>query len=213
MFNPVTTYLSISIYRSIYLNIDIDVGPLFRSSAPIALTEAETEYVVTCIKHVFKHHIVLEYQVLNTVQDQMLVNVGVNLELMLDEAESSIYTIECYVRATQVKYSDKESTYVCLKHMENTAFPLVTIANELTFTVIEGVSAGKAPSTSACESGYKEEYPMEDVEFTGADCMAKVQVPDFRSAWEHLGDEYEVREQYALRFSSLVEGYIIYLSI
>ncbi|KAJ0399805.1 hypothetical protein P43SY_002950 [Pythium insidiosum] len=37
-----------------------DLGPLFRSSKPIELTEAETEYVVTCTKHVFAEHIVLQ---------------------------------------------------------------------------------------------------------------------------------------------------------
>jgi len=47
---------------------------------------------------------------------------------------------------------------------------------------------------------------MEDFELSAADLMAKVQVQDFRSAWEQIGDDAEVREQYALRFKSLVEG-------
>ncbi|CAG0888510.1 unnamed protein product [Cyprideis torosa] len=37
-----------------------DIGPLFRSSAPVELTESETEYVVSVIKHVFRNHIVLQ---------------------------------------------------------------------------------------------------------------------------------------------------------
>ena len=37
------------------------LGPLFRSSPkPAELTESETEYVVNCVKHVFKDHIVFQ---------------------------------------------------------------------------------------------------------------------------------------------------------
>lgn len=36
------------------------LGPLFKSSVPVELTEAETEYMVRCIKHTFQNHIVLQ---------------------------------------------------------------------------------------------------------------------------------------------------------
>ncbi|NWR25879.1 COPG2 protein, partial [Emberiza fucata] len=36
------------------------LGPLFKSSEPVQLTEAETEYFVRCIKHVFPAHIVFQ---------------------------------------------------------------------------------------------------------------------------------------------------------
>ncbi|KAF0689922.1 Aste57867_18663 [Aphanomyces stellatus] len=171
------------------------LGPLFRSAAPVELTEAETEYVVTVVKHIFKMHVVLEYQVLNTVQDQVLMDVGVNLE-WADDA----FGLHSAVVCPELKYGEKKSTYVCLEHAADAEFPLVQIANELKFRVVEFVR-GKPDG-----DGYNEEYPMEDLELSGADFMAKVQVPDFRSAWEHIGDEHEVREQYALRFQSLVEG-------
>jgi len=35
-------------------------GPLFKSSAPVELTESETEYVVRCIKHTYAQHMVLQ---------------------------------------------------------------------------------------------------------------------------------------------------------
>jgi coatomer subunit gamma len=36
-------------------------GPVLNSSAkPIPLTESETEYVVSCVKHIFKEHIVFQ---------------------------------------------------------------------------------------------------------------------------------------------------------
>ncbi|NWR42321.1 COPG2 protein, partial [Regulus satrapa] len=36
------------------------LGPLFKSSEAVQLTEAETEYFVRCIKHVFTNHIVFQ---------------------------------------------------------------------------------------------------------------------------------------------------------
>jgi len=36
------------------------LGPLFKSCEPVELTESETEYVVHCVKHVFKEHVVLQ---------------------------------------------------------------------------------------------------------------------------------------------------------
>ncbi len=36
------------------------LGPLFKSSAEVELTDAGTEYVVTCVKHTFRSHMVLQ---------------------------------------------------------------------------------------------------------------------------------------------------------
>ena len=38
----------------------MNLGPLFKSSEPVQLTEAETEYFVRCIKHMFTDHIVFQ---------------------------------------------------------------------------------------------------------------------------------------------------------
>jgi coatomer protein complex subunit gamma len=38
-------------------------GSVFCSSKPIDLTESETEYVVSCIKHFFPQHLVLQVQI------------------------------------------------------------------------------------------------------------------------------------------------------
>ena len=56
------------------------LGPLFKSSAPVQLTESETEYVVTCIKHTFTQDIVFQFDCINTLNDQILENVFVNVE-------------------------------------------------------------------------------------------------------------------------------------
>ncbi|KAG0500693.1 hypothetical protein HPP92_000765 [Vanilla planifolia] len=52
-------------------------GPLFKSSSPIELTEAETEYAVNVVKHIYSGHIVFQYNCTNTISEQLLENVTV----------------------------------------------------------------------------------------------------------------------------------------
>jgi hypothetical protein len=47
-------------------------GPLFKSSAPVLLTEEETEYKVAATKHVFGGHIVFQFACQNTIKEQVL---------------------------------------------------------------------------------------------------------------------------------------------
>ena len=52
-------------------------GSLLKSSPVVELTESETEYVVSVVKHIFKEHIVLQYEVKNTLPDTVLEEVSV----------------------------------------------------------------------------------------------------------------------------------------
>ena len=52
-------------------------GALLKSSPVVELTESETEYVVAVIKHIFKEHIVLQYEIKNTLPDTVLEEVSV----------------------------------------------------------------------------------------------------------------------------------------
>ncbi|KAK1276354.1 Coatomer subunit gamma [Acorus gramineus] len=52
-------------------------GKLFKSSAPVELTEAETEYEVNVVKHIHDGHVVFQYNCTNTIPTQLLENVTV----------------------------------------------------------------------------------------------------------------------------------------
>jgi len=57
------------------------LGPIFQSSSsPVELTESETEYVVNCVKHVYSRHVILQFNVTNTMEDQLLENISVEVE-------------------------------------------------------------------------------------------------------------------------------------
>lgn len=47
------------------------LGRVFRSAAPVELTESETEYVVRCVKHIMDAHVVLDFTVSNTIEEQV----------------------------------------------------------------------------------------------------------------------------------------------
>lgn len=57
------------------------LGPLFKSSSPVHLTEEETEYSIYGIKHIFPDHILLQFDCTNTVPEQILENVVVLIDL------------------------------------------------------------------------------------------------------------------------------------
>jgi len=59
----------------------IPLGGLFKSCEKQQLTESETEYVVSCTKHVFTNHLLLQFRVENTLPDQLLENVRVQLDI------------------------------------------------------------------------------------------------------------------------------------
>ncbi|XP_028810019.1 coatomer subunit gamma-2 isoform X2 [Denticeps clupeoides] len=81
------------------------LGPLFKSSEPVQLTEAETEYVVRCIKHTFSNHMVFQFDCTNTLNDQLLQKVVVQME------PSEAYEVARYVPAPSLPYSQPGSCY------------------------------------------------------------------------------------------------------
>lgn len=56
------------------------LGPLFKSSNEQKLTEAETEYQVSVVKHTFLKHMVLQFNCANTLNDQVLKGLSIEVE-------------------------------------------------------------------------------------------------------------------------------------
>lgn len=105
------------------------LGPLFRSSDTAELTESETEYVVRCIKHVYTSHLVLQFDCLNTLNDQLLENVRVQLE----PAEG--YTIMKEIPCAQLPYNETGQVYVILRFPEDLNSTVGSFGATLKFVV------------------------------------------------------------------------------
>merc|ERR1712110_52018 len=90
-----------------------EFGPIFKSSdAPQMLTEAETEYKVRVLKHTYKQHIVLQFEVMNTMEDQLLEDVQVEVE------EVDGFTPTHQLPAASAKYNEPALTYTVLEFEE-----------------------------------------------------------------------------------------------
>jgi coatomer protein complex subunit gamma len=175
-----------------------ELGRAFRSSAPVQLTESETEYVVQCTKHIFPSHVVLQFSVQNTIEDQRLDNVTV----LIDDSDAEIFTASGEIACDGIKYGETKNCFTILER--NVDAPLVPshFSCELRFTV-----ARVDPSTGEEEGDtFEEEYPLEDLEVSTSDFMAKIAAPDFRKAWEATGNDNEVLEKYALQFKKLEDA-------
>ena len=183
------------------------LGRVFRSTKPAPLTESETEYVVECVKHVFEEHIVLQFIVQNTIDDQRLDNVTVAVE-----SDAGIFEAAGEIAAEQIKYGDTVNCFTVLQRNMDEPLASSNFNCELHFTVVQ-----VDPATGEDEGeGFEEEYPLEDLEISTSDFMAKVAVGDFRKSWETMGNGNEVLEKFALQFKNqedAVSAVIAYLGM
>ncbi|XP_071985332.1 coatomer subunit gamma-1 isoform X2 [Engystomops pustulosus] len=166
------------------------LGALFKSSPePVALTESETEYVVRCTKHTFANHIVFQFDCTNTLNDQILENVTVQMEPIEG------FEVMCYVPVKSLSYNQPGTCYTLVSIPEDdlSAYSC-TFSCMLKFTVKDC-----DPNTGeADEEGYDDEYVLEDVEVTVVDHIQKVLKPNFGAAWDEVGDDYEKEETFNL---------------
>eukprot|EP00542_Grammatophora_oceanica_P018219 CAMPEP_0194047586 /NCGR_PEP_ID=MMETSP0009_2-20130614/25057_1 /TAXON_ID=210454 /ORGANISM="Grammatophora oceanica, Strain CCMP 410" /LENGTH=953 /DNA_ID=CAMNT_0038693247 /DNA_START=35 /DNA_END=2896 /DNA_ORIENTATION=+ len=174
------------------------LGRAFRSARPVPLTESETEYVVQCIKHIFANHIVLQFTVQNTIDDQRLDNVTV----LIDDSDSECFNVSGEIAADGIGYGDTKNCFVVLERDADSQLTPATMTCELRFNVVQ-----VDPATGEEEGdSFEEEYPLEELEISTSDFMAKVTSPDFRKAWETVGNGNEVLEKFALQFKKMEEA-------
>ncbi len=188
--------------EELYANPELaHLGPVFKSSPPVELTESETEYLVRCVKHVFADgHVVLQFQLKNTLNDQLLLN----CEMDLEETDSDQYEVELKTKVDKLPFDVTKSAFVVLNRVDPD-FSLATFAAELKFQVVD-VDPEDGDYDPDAEA-FDEVYPVEELEISVADFMAKTSVADFKQQWEVLGDQAQMLEQFVLPpFKSLSEA-------
>ncbi|KAL2231614.1 coatomer subunit gamma-2 [Sesamum indicum] len=164
-------------------------GKLFKSSAPVELTEAETEYAVNVVKHIFDRHVVFQYNCTNTIPEQCLENVTV----IVDASEAEEFAEVGTKPLKSLPYDTPAQTFVAFEKPEGV--PAVgKFSNVLRFTVKE-----VDPSTGEAEDdGVEDEYQLEDFEVVAADYILKLGVSNFKNAWENMDPASERVDEYGL---------------
>lgn len=173
-----------------------NLGPLFKSSSPIDLTEPDTEYNIKCIKHIFSHYIVLQFDCLNTLNDQLLENLTVKLDT------SDACEIISYKPCASLPYNVLGQSYALVKIPDDPTQVTATFECVMKFIVKDC-----DPNTGEPDNdGYQDEYALETVEIDVADHVQRVIKPNFGASWEEVGNENELEDTFALSFSSLEEA-------
>ncbi|KAL3419909.1 hypothetical protein PVAG01_08408 [Phlyctema vagabunda] len=163
-------------------------GSVLKSSPAVELTESETEYVVTVVKHIFKEHIVLQYEVKNTLSDTVLEDVSV-VATPTDEDELEEDFI---IPAAKLATDEPGTIYVSFKKSGGeTAFPASSFTNVLKFTSKEIDPTTGEPE----ETGYDDEYQVEDLELSGSDYVVPAFAGNFNHIWEQVGASGEEAEE------------------
>ena len=165
------------------------LGELQHSGRPVALTEAEAEYTVHLVKHIFKEHVVLEFQVSNTVEgvslDNLIVKLGgVDPQLWFEVSALGIPSLAAHSSGV---------AYIILQRRNP-----VTVGNfqaTLKFFLREG------------SRGYSDEYPVDAAVISISDYFypRMLSPGNFNSTWDSLEASAapESVQKYSLNFKTL----------
>lgn len=195
-------------------------GGVLKSSAVVELTESETEYVVSAIKHIFKDHIVLQYDIKNTLPDTVILDVQM---VVSPEDDGDVQLEEEFIIPAPKLATDEPGTvYVSFKRLETESqYIAASFTNVLKFTTKE-----IDPSTGEPEEGegYEDEYQVEDLDLNGADYVVPAYAGSFENVWEQsngdsavetlqLGNIKSIGGMYNSFFSATLFLYALVISI
>lgn len=155
-----------------------ELGTLFRSTATVPLTESELEYLVTCVRHIYPEYVVFQFNITNTVPDQLLENVYVGMQVSDPENWDDVAVIP----AESCKCNESAVSYVCLKRTNPGHFASSTFNCSLYFKTTDIDPDSGEP----VDDGYNDEYELEDMVLGPADFMRRLAVPNFRATWDEL---------------------------
>jgi coatomer protein complex subunit gamma len=163
-------------------------GGVLKSSSVVELTESETEYVVTAVKHIFKDHIVLQYDIKNTLPDTVLLDVQM---VVTPEEDGDVQLEEEFIiPAPKLGTNEPGTVYVSFKRLETESQYIATsFTNVLKFT-----SKEIDPSTGEPEDGegYDDDYQVEDLDLNGADYVVPAYAGSFENVWEQSNGDSAV---------------------
>ena len=197
------------------------LGTPLASTAPLRLTEEETEYSVALTKHIFASSspfggeqglkVVLAFECANTVAEQLLERAVVDVDVA-----GSAWLVEATVAIPSLPHGRPGTSYAVLARSgpgraeaegggeggqappppPPSALPSALFPATLRFAVKE-----IDPSTGEAEpgDGYDDEYALEAVPLGPGDALRGLPlVADFARSWDEFGESGEVVDEYGL---------------
>ncbi|KAJ7492160.1 adaptin N terminal region-domain-containing protein [Mycena latifolia] len=166
-------------------------GTILNSSPrPVQLTESETEYQVTCVKHIYKEHIVFQFNVSNTLPDTVLEQVTMSMQ-----TEDSGLTQDFVLPIASLSAATSPGVaYVSFTRDEPEEYAMASFQCTLQF-----VSKELDPSTGEPEAeGYEDEYQIEEVELSAGGDYIIPSYAAFGAEWDRLKGAPSVTETFGL---------------
>lgn len=181
-------------------------GGVLKSSSVVELTESETEYVVTAVKHIFKDHVVIQYDIKNTLPETVLLDVQM---VVTPEDDGDVQLEEEFIiPAPKLMTNEPGTVYVAFKRLETESqFVATSFTNVLKF-----MSKEIDPSTGEPEEGegYEDEYQVEDLDLNGADYVVPAYAGSFDNVWQQAGAGESATETLQLSNVKSIAGKLMY---
>ncbi|KAL9655919.1 hypothetical protein ABK040_007540 [Willaertia magna] len=165
------------------------LGKPFKTCAPIALTEPDSDYVVSCVTYIFEKEIVLQFLCKNKVEAQQLSNLVVDIDLDEIEGVNESFKIQA---ESAIKFNQSESTFIVLTR-DN---PIVSgkIPCVLRFNVAEIDTETGEPYEE--EDEVEDDFDLEPVTLKVTDFIRSVAISSsFKEEWDKIGEEHELNYQ------------------
>lgn len=176
------------------------LGPIFKTCEAVDLTEPETEYRVRCVKHIFSKYLVLQFECLNTLSDQLLEKVHIRLDV------APGYKVLGEVGCKELPYDKQGSVFCILEFPENPIETLGTFAATLEFVVRDCDPTTGLPDSG---EGYADTYPLEEVEIGCAEQFrTRAANDEWEATWERAASAVEVRDIFGLSQNDVSEAAI-----
>jgi coatomer protein complex subunit gamma len=180
------------------LDLFPELGALFKTSPPQALTEAETEYQVTCFRHIFPQSmsLVLQFNIINTLTDQALSNIVMDIKptdaSRLHARKVRVVRRVAHPGALFAK-GKPESTmatlYIVMQYHEDLrqqAFPVQPLSFNCTMK-FEALPVIDEANEEVDDSGaFQDEYPLDSLDIATADNLKRVNVANWTNAWDSM---------------------------
>jgi len=191
-------------------------GAILNSSKLVPLTENETEYQVSCVKHVYREHIVFQvclshalpqcvdleppqFNVSNTMPDTILEQVSVIMQPPVDcgLAEDFIIPAPTLSSANSPGIVYVSFTREAPDDYATASFPCV----------LKFVSKEVDPATGEPEAeGYEDEYQLEEVELAAGGDYIIPSYSNFSAEWDRLRTGASITETFTLSSMESIKG-------
>ena len=172
-----------------------EFGNLINSSKPIPLTESEAEFVVHAVKHIFKDHVVFQFNVTNTLTDTILDKVTVACSPEGDTQLEELFILPI----DRLLPNSEAACYIAYKKSENIV--MEGFMNILHFTTRELDPETNEPLES--DEGFDDEYEIDPIYLTAGDYIKSSFTGNFDNTFDELPNEdvavYNIKEDLSLQ--------------